>query len=149
LTFFGVLALIGFVRRHRSTDTPADSTASIAKREATTSGKSRSHRVDPHGSTNVLSNPDAAAGGDTESPTERFDEWTLHALRQLEWKRFELLCASYYDAVGFRSETLRCGADGGIDVKLYRGDMTEPVAVVQCKAWNAKPVGVQQIRELL
>src|SRR5690606_1462053 len=28
-------------------------------------------------------------------------------------------------------------------------DMTEPVAVVQCKAWNAKPVGVQQIRELL
>jgi restriction system protein len=67
----------------------------------------------------------------------------------LEWKRFELLCAKYYEAVGFKSETLRCGADGGIDVKLFKIDPTKPLAVVQCKAWNSHSVGVKEIRELL
>ena len=69
-------------------------------------------------------------------------------MRSLEWKRFELLCAKYYEAAGFFSETLRCGPDGGIDVKLYRVDPEKPLAVVQCKAW-AVPVGVKEIRELL
>ena len=75
--------------------------------------------------------------------------WNVEALRSLEWKRFELLCAKYYEAVGFFSETLRCGADGGIDVKLYKIDPNKPVAVVQCKAWNVYSVGVKEVRELL
>ena len=75
--------------------------------------------------------------------------WTLEALRSLEWKRFELLCAKYYEAAGFFSETLRCGPDGGIDVKLYRVDPEKPLAVVQCKAWANVAVGVKEIRELL
>ncbi|WP_170850989.1 restriction endonuclease [Collimonas sp. OK607] len=77
------------------------------------------------------------------------DAWSVEALRSLEWKRFELLCAKYYEAVGFKSETIRCGADGGIDVKLFKHDPAKPLAVVQCKAWNARLVGVKEIRELL
>jgi restriction system protein len=77
------------------------------------------------------------------------DAWSLEALLRLEWKRFELLCAKYYEAVGFKSETLRCGADGGIDVKLFKLDPTKPLAVVQCKAWHGHPVGVKEVRELL
>ena len=73
----------------------------------------------------------------------------MDALNILEWKRFELLCAKYYEAVGFKSETLRCGADGGIDVKLFKVDPSKPLAVVQCKAWNSHSVGVKEIRELL
>ncbi len=87
--------------------------------------------------------------GKSVSDSRLFEEWSLTALRQLEWKRFELLCAAYYSAVGFRSHTLRCGADGGIDVKLFKGDASEPLAVVQCKAWNTRQVGVKEIRELL
>ena len=75
--------------------------------------------------------------------------WTLEALRSLEWKRFELLCAKYYEAAGFFSESIRCGPDGGIDVKLYRVDPEKPLAVVQCKAWANLAVGVKEIRELL
>lgn len=75
--------------------------------------------------------------------------WTIEALRSLEWKRFELLCAKYYEAAGFFSETIRCGPDGGIDVKLYRVDPEKPLAVVQCKAWTNVAVGVKEIRELL
>lgn len=78
-----------------------------------------------------------------------FDTWSVEALRALEWKRFELLCAKYYEAVGFKSETIRCGADGGIDVKLFKHDPAKPLAVVQCKAWNANLVGVKEVRELL
>ena len=78
-----------------------------------------------------------------------FDTWSVEALRALEWKRFELLCAKYYEAVGFKSETIRCGADGGIDVKLFKHDPARPLAVVQCKAWNARLVGVKEVRELL
>jgi len=75
--------------------------------------------------------------------------WSLEALRQLEWKRVELLCARYYEAAGFRTETLAAGPDGGIDVKLYKNDPAHPIAIVQCKAWNTRPVGVKEVRELL
>ncbi|MFC0250643.1 restriction endonuclease [Massilia consociata] len=75
--------------------------------------------------------------------------WSAEALRMLEWKRFELLCARYYEAVGFVTETLHAGPDGGIDVKLFKADPDRPLAIVQCKAWNTQAVGVKEIRELL
>jgi restriction system protein len=82
-------------------------------------------------------------------PSEAFDSWTLQALRALEWKRFELLCAKYYEVVGFQFEIIRCGADGGIDVKLFKIDPAKPIEIVQCKAWNTYSVGVKEVRELL
>lgn len=75
--------------------------------------------------------------------------WSHDALRMLEWKRFELLCARYYEAIGFTTATLAAGPDGGIDVKLFKGDLGKPLAIVQCKAWNTHAVGVKEIRELL
>lgn len=78
-----------------------------------------------------------------------FITWTIDALRAIEWKRFELLCGKYYQAAGFRISTIPFGADGGIDIKLYIGETTEPIGLVQCKAWNAKPVDVKVVRELL
>jgi restriction system protein len=83
--------------------------------------------------------------------------WTLQALRSLEWKRFELLCADYYALLGFRSVSQARGADGGVDVRLYkdkgdgdgRGEGGGPLAIVQCKAWNGAPVSVKPVRELL
>lgn len=76
-------------------------------------------------------------------------EWSIELLRMIEWKRFEELCAAFYREIGLRSETIRCGADGGVDAKLFQGDSTEPAAIVQCKAWNSRPVGVKPVRELL
>ena len=67
----------------------------------------------------------------------------------MDWKRFEYLAAAYYERIGFRTEPIGWGADDGIDVKLFRGDLPGPVSVVQCKAWNGKPVGVSEVRELL
>ncbi|MBV8271698.1 MAG: restriction endonuclease [Cupriavidus sp.] len=74
-------------------------------------------------------------------------EWSIDALKQLEWKRFELLCVAYYEAMGFKVKTVPHGPDGGIDATLYKAGIDTPLAVVQCKAWN-KPVKVEQVRAL-
>ena len=74
--------------------------------------------------------------------------WSIDALHKLEWKRFELLCARYYETIGFRALTQQSGPDGGIDVTLCKGELDSPIAIVQCKAWIAKPVGVKEVREL-
>jgi restriction system protein len=75
-------------------------------------------------------------------------QWSLELLRSIEWKRFEEVVAAYFREKNFRCETMRCGADGGVDVRLFFGDMPNPVGVVQCKAWR-KQVGVGPVRELL
>lgn len=77
-------------------------------------------------------------------------EWSLELIRRLDWKRFEELCAAYFETKGRRAKVTSLGADGGIDVLLYRdSDPNQVLGVVQCKAWTQKPVGVRQIRELL
>ncbi len=73
----------------------------------------------------------------------------MDVLHRMEWKRFEIVAAAYYRALGFRPETIRCGADGGIDIKLFRGGLPEAISLVQCKAWTSRPVGVKPVRELL
>lgn len=74
-------------------------------------------------------------------------EWSLDALQQLEWKRFEMLCVWYYEAMGFTVETVLQGADGGVDATLYMKGKPDPIALVQCKAWSA-PVKVAPVRAL-
>ena len=73
--------------------------------------------------------------------------WSAALLGILEWKRFEEVCAGLFERLGFATRSAACGADGGIDIHLYRLPSDQPVAIVQCKAW-IKKVGVNVIREL-
>jgi restriction system protein len=76
--------------------------------------------------------------------------WSLKLLQNIEWKRFEDLCAAFYKEKGIRCETTPLGADGGVDIRLFQDANTpQATAVVQCKAWGEKQVGVKPIRELL
>lgn len=78
------------------------------------------------------------------------DKWTIDLIRKLEWKSFEDLCKGYIDAKGYRAEVSRQGADGGIDIFLYKDNFsqTQPFGIIQCKAWNSYKVGVKPLREL-
>lgn len=76
-------------------------------------------------------------------------EWSADLIKDLEWKRFEELSTAYYEAKGIRAEATKLGADGGIDIKLYQDGSGTPTSIVQCKAWNARYVGVKEIREFL
>lgn len=81
------------------------------------------------------------------TPYECPTQWSLGLLQDIEWKRFEEVVAAYFREIGYRAETIRCGADGGVDAKVYRGE--ELISIVQCKAWNSRSVGVRPVRELL
>lgn len=87
---------------------------------------------------------------DIPEPVATPDEWSLDLIKTLEWKRFEMLCAGYFEAKGYHPETTRIGADGGIDIILHR--KSDPAGkifgVVQCKAWGRVPVGIKPVREL-
>lgn len=75
--------------------------------------------------------------------------WSLELLRALEWKRFEEVCSGLFQRLGFRTKTTRCGADGGVDIHLYKQSTDKADVIVQCKAWNSRPIGIKPMRELL
>lgn len=79
----------------------------------------------------------------------RPDRWSPELLRALEWKHFDLLCAAYYGHRHFRVESRGCTPDGGSEAKLYFKALHHPVALLACKAWGGRPVGVKPVRELL
>jgi restriction system protein len=76
-------------------------------------------------------------------------EWNVALLKRMEWRRFEEICAAYFELVGFTARINDFGADGGIDIKLYASGATAPSIAVQCKAWTSSFVGVDVVRELL
>ena len=73
--------------------------------------------------------------------------WSLELLQTMEWQRFELLCAAYFEALGFSAKTQSHGPDGGIDIHLGRPGMPHYRALAQCKAWNTNAVGSAPVRE--
>lgn len=146
LTVFGFFSLLSLARSKTRPGRPVAVSrgfSTLQRRKMEPTVVQPSSKSEHQWGNNLSRNGDAAAD------VTPYKQWTLEALRELEWKRFEMLCARYYEAMGFKSETLRCGADGGIDVKLFRIDPSKPIAIVQCKAWNSSQVGVAPVRELL
>lgn len=74
--------------------------------------------------------------------------WTPEILSALEWKRFETVSAEYLRLIGYEPKETRIGADGGVDIWIYKQGMERPFGIVQCKAWNTYKVGVKPVREL-
>lgn len=75
---------------------------------------------------------------------------SIERLREVDWKRFEVLCRSYFSAKGFDARLTGKGADGGVDVVLERvlDSGKKHKVYVQCKAWSNQKVGVKAVREL-
>lgn len=80
---------------------------------------------------------------DVQAPA--LTSWNEDVLSQIEWRRFEALFAQ----AGFETRSQSHGADGGVDIWLHSKNADGPVAVVQCKHWQGKPVGVREMREFL
>ena len=67
-------------------------------------------------------------------------------VRGLSWRGFEHQLAEVYRQKGYEvEETGGGGADGGIDLKLFRDGRT---TIVQCKHWKIWKVNVKPVREL-
>lgn len=143
LLFFGGLAVLAFLRSF------ANQHEAQAKKEVASTPDGSQSTVSEYRGLGVEWGYSGVNGGSEKNVGSPFNRWTMEGLRVLEWKRFELLCAKYYEATGFICRTQQSGADGGIDVRLFKGDLARPIAIVQCKAWATTAVGVKEVRELL
>ena len=73
---------------------------------------------------------------------------SLELIQSIEWKRFEELCKAYIEIKGGnKAKTTWVGANGGVDLGLYKEGSDKSTALVQCKAWNTKKVGIGPVRE--
>lgn len=148
-TLFGFLGLLAYLRtRKRQGEGISVSGGARPLR------KERTLHVVPTSAPVTKANPattdpidEAISASSQQTAHAKPTEWSLDALKQLEWKRFEMLCVWYYEAMGFIVKTVPHGADGGIDATLYKDGMAAPIAVVQCKAWRS-PVKVEPVRAL-
>jgi restriction system protein len=79
----------------------------------------------------------------------RFDtrNWTLELLKRLEWRRFEELCAAYFEALGFTTHISQ-RANGSADIGLCAAGSANAGVLVHSAAWNAYRVGIKPVREL-
>lgn len=75
--------------------------------------------------------------------------WGMDVLERIEWRRFEALIECLFAQAGFETRSQSHGADGGVDIWLHSKNAESPVAVVQCKHWQGKSVGVRELREFL
>ncbi len=73
--------------------------------------------------------------------------WSPAVFAAIEWHRFEAVCEALFTQAGLTSRSQSHGADGSVDIWLYSLNAETPVAVVQCKHWQGKPVGVKEVRE--
>jgi restriction system protein len=73
--------------------------------------------------------------------------WNAQVFRDIEWRRFEAICGGLFAQAGFEARAQSHGADGGVDIWLHSANAEGPAAIVQCKHWLGKPVGVKELRE--
>ncbi|NPC56317.1 restriction endonuclease [Caenimonas soli] len=135
LTGFGLLVLYAVLR-------PAPDRHSGQRNEPTLFGKD----------TTVFASRMDGEGEESAFPPHRGErppatDWSPRVFEDIEWRRFEALCASLFGQAGFETRAQSHGADGGVDIWLYSQHAEGPAAVVQCKHWLGKPVGVKEMRE--
>lgn len=104
----------------------------------------------------ISSFPDTDTGGDTgtaplaTAPQRRRElAWSQKVFDDIEWRRFEAVCEKLFGQAGFETRTQSHGADGGVDIWLHSKHAQGPAAVVQCKHWSGRQVGVKEVREFL
>lgn len=95
--------------------------------------------------------PDIDFGRKTDTSSEPVStqpsEWNPAVFAAIEWRRFEAVCEALFGQAGFETRSQTHGADGGVDIWLHSRHAVGPVAVVQCKHWQGKAVGVREMRE--
>lgn len=81
------------------------------------------------------------------APAHPATHWSPAVFAAIEWRRFEAVCEALFAQAGFETKSQSHGADGGVDIWLHSRNAQGPVAVVQCKHWQSKSVGVKEMRE--
>lgn len=75
--------------------------------------------------------------------------WNLDVFAHIDAQRFAAVCETWFSWAGFdtRSESHRTSE--GVDIWLHAAKVPGPVAIVRCRHWLDKPVGLQEMREFM
>jgi restriction system protein len=92
----------------------------------------------------------SARGRSAERAKFNTRTWTPELLKRLEWRRFEELCAAYFEVLGFTTHVTLSPSGGAADIGLCAaGAGTLPITVLaHCKPWDPYRVGIKPLREL-
>ena len=74
--------------------------------------------------------------------------WSARVVEQMDWRRFEALCAAFFKQAGFSTSTQSQGDDGGVDIWVQSRHMPEP-RIVRCRHWGGQAVTSKELRDFL
>ena len=75
--------------------------------------------------------------------------WSLDVFAAIDANRFAAVCETWFSWAGFDSHSESHRTDEGVDIWLHAAKMPGPVAIVRCKHWPNKPVGLQEMKDFL
>ncbi len=75
--------------------------------------------------------------------------WTLDVFQAIDAQRFAAVCETWFAWAGFETRSESHRMDGGVDIWLHAAKMPGPVAIVRCRHWMNKPVGLQEMKEFM
>ena len=117
------------------------------KRKAKTAGTARKEPQWSGASTRDASAAQAPAASGLAASLKQPSVWSADVFATMEWRRFEAVCEALFAQAGLETLSESHGADGGVDVWLHSRGAGGPVAVVHCKHWQGKAVGVKEMSE--
>jgi restriction system protein len=148
LLFFGS-AILAFAWWRKLSLTPAQPDDLPARSSVKTEPFANERSAAPSPAGVIAHERSAQASQSAASPNLRATAWSTQVFEAIEWRRFEAVCEALFAQAGFETKSQSHGADGGVDIWLHSRSAAGPVAVVQCKHWRGKPVGVKELREFL
>jgi restriction system protein len=75
--------------------------------------------------------------------------WTLDVFEAIDAQRFAAVCETWFAWAGFDTRSEAHRTDEGVDIWLHAAKMPGPVAIVRCKHWLNKPVGLQDMKDFV
>lgn len=73
--------------------------------------------------------------------------WSLDVFAAIDAQRFAAVCETWFSWAGFDTRSKAHRTNEGVDIWLHAARMPGPVAIVRCKHWLNKPVGLQDMKE--
>lgn len=154
-----VLGVVLLVRHYsgrpalsKSEASPAANGALAKLRRRSRQGKSAgTARTDPQWSGAPSAEDSAAQAAEAAAlaaSLKRPCTWSAEVFAAMEWRRFEAVCEALFAQPGLETLSESHGPKGGVDLWLHSRNAKGPVAVVRCKQWQGKAVGVNELSAL-
>ncbi len=93
--------------------------------------------------------PEFSADTHERAATFGGKRWSLEVFAAIDAQRFAAVCETWFSWAGFETRSEANPTNEGVDIWLHAARMPGPVAVVRCRHWFNKPVGLQDMKDFL